>query len=632
MIGISCEALSEKYLGLPTVVGRAKNGAFKNLPERSWGKVKGWKGQGLSKAGKETLVKSVLQAVPTYTMGCFQLTKSMCQQLTSISAGFWWGAADGKRKVHWISWDKMCATKRNGGLGFRSYPDFNQALLAKQAWRMVTKPDSLCASVLKARYFPNGNFLSAGCPKNASFTWKSMMHGRELLKAGLIWRIGDGSKVSIWKDNCIPRASAQKPLGHKPDVEVEMVHELLLPDGNGWDMDKLQNCFYDVDVDDIAKIPVGRAGTDDYIAWNYTKNGNFSVKSAYHLKMQLNSLRAGRASSSSASCDDHRGWLALWAADVPNKVKVHAWRLVKNGLAVGHELARRKIKMGVRCVVCFRDETMIHRFWRCPYAARTWECMRELTSLPLDAPPDRVYEQKDLASWMLEWMGKTNDRELALGLMTLYQMWLARNDARDAELIEDPMITARKTVFLVDEWQIANTSPPASRSNQEAEHWLAPPDGWHKVNADGAFLQVSGRSGGGAVLRDHHGEFVAGSCHFFPRVLDPEGAELLACKEATQLALDQGINKLVLETDCLSAVSKLRGKELDRSLHGPLVQEIKVLLSSFSDTEVQHVRRSANGVAHCLAKFGCENNICNTWVGVPPMYCMNLLAYDYGGI
>jgi hypothetical protein len=67
-VGIACEALSEKYLGLPTVVGRSKEGAFKNLTERSHGKVGGWKGQGLSKAGKEVLVKSVLQAVPAYAM------------------------------------------------------------------------------------------------------------------------------------------------------------------------------------------------------------------------------------------------------------------------------------------------------------------------------------------------------------------------------------------------------------------------------------------------------------------------------------------------------------------------------------------------------------------------------------
>jgi hypothetical protein len=44
VIGITSEALSEKYLGLPTVVGRSKEGAFQYLPDRSWSKVRGWKG------------------------------------------------------------------------------------------------------------------------------------------------------------------------------------------------------------------------------------------------------------------------------------------------------------------------------------------------------------------------------------------------------------------------------------------------------------------------------------------------------------------------------------------------------------------------------------------------------------
>jgi hypothetical protein len=70
-IGIACQALSERYFGLPTVVGRSEQGAFKHLTDRSRGKVSGWKGQGLSMAGKETLIKSVLQAISTYTMGCF---------------------------------------------------------------------------------------------------------------------------------------------------------------------------------------------------------------------------------------------------------------------------------------------------------------------------------------------------------------------------------------------------------------------------------------------------------------------------------------------------------------------------------------------------------------------------------
>jgi hypothetical protein len=67
------------------------------------------------------------------------------------------------------------------------------------------------------------------------------------------------------------------------------VAELLLPDGQGWDIGKLNELFYEGDVEDIMRIPVGRAGTEDYIAWNQTKNGIFSVKSAYHLHMQLKS-------------------------------------------------------------------------------------------------------------------------------------------------------------------------------------------------------------------------------------------------------------------------------------------------------------------------------------------------------
>jgi hypothetical protein len=79
-IGIECEALSECYLGLPTVVGRSKEGTFKYFDRSLMGKVKGLKGQGMSKEGRSILVKSVLQAVPAYAMSCFQLNKSQCKK------------------------------------------------------------------------------------------------------------------------------------------------------------------------------------------------------------------------------------------------------------------------------------------------------------------------------------------------------------------------------------------------------------------------------------------------------------------------------------------------------------------------------------------------------------------------
>jgi hypothetical protein len=93
------------------------------------------------------------------------------------------------------------------------------------------------------------------------------MHGRELLKEGLIWRIGSGEEVKIWSDNWIPRSGLKRPLAQKPETEtVSTVSDLLQPEGQGWNESKLHEVFFEGDVDDILKIPVGCAGAVDYLA------------------------------------------------------------------------------------------------------------------------------------------------------------------------------------------------------------------------------------------------------------------------------------------------------------------------------------------------------------------------------
>jgi ribonuclease HI len=407
------------------------------------------------------------------------------------------------------------------------------------------------------------------------------------------------------------------------------VEELLLPDGQGWNEAKLNELFYESDVEDIMKISVGRAGTEDYIAWNQTKNGIFSVKSAYHLNMQLKERRECRAGSSS-SCEEHRGWLSLWGADVPGKAWIHVWRMIKNGLAVGAELERRKIKPGVKCIACNRDETLLHRFWVCPHSVAIWEKVRAASGLQLPGPRLTTHRPSVLKGWLLDWLGRLSDKDLSIGIMVLYQMWLARNDARDEEKIEDPEDIARKSLALVEEWSAikAGTRQVVQRGR---EHWLPPEEGWYKINADGAFMSSAGNGGCGAVIRDHMGAFVASECHFLPSVSDPERAELLACKRALILAGRKGLRRICLETDCLSAVAKIKGSDLDRSFHGPLVEEIKELLKMFAGHEVRHARRDVNGVAHKLASVGCGNKLCNIWLVSPPEFIVSLLASEYAG-
>jgi hypothetical protein len=163
-------------------------------------------------------------------------------QLSSVAARFWWGDAEGKKKVHWIGWDRMCQGKQRGGMGFTNHQDFNQAFLAKQAWRLVSSPNSLCARVLWSRYFKNDEFMAAKCPKHASFTWRSIIHGRDLLMEGLVWRIRDGVRVRVMTD-WIPKSSLQRPYELRPEKEVTMVSELLQDNDGGWKVDKFMSCF-----------------------------------------------------------------------------------------------------------------------------------------------------------------------------------------------------------------------------------------------------------------------------------------------------------------------------------------------------------------------------------------------------
>ena len=159
-----------KYLGLPSFIGRSKNQVFYILKERVGQKLAGWKGKLLSMGGKEILIRAVAQAIPTYTMSCFQLPQGLCDDLESMIRNFWWGQKHQESKMAWVGWKQMCHPKSKGGLGFRNLRAFNLAMLAKQAWRILTNPTSLIARVLKARYFPSGDILSATLGSNPSYS------------------------------------------------------------------------------------------------------------------------------------------------------------------------------------------------------------------------------------------------------------------------------------------------------------------------------------------------------------------------------------------------------------------------------------------------------------------------------
>ena len=104
----------------------------------------------------------------------------------------------------WVSWEKLCAFKACGGMGFNSLKEFNLAMLAEQGWQLQQKKNSLVYHVLKSKYFPNCDFSQATLGSNPSFTWRSIMVAQAIVNHGLWWRIGNGEKVRVWGDKWLP--------------------------------------------------------------------------------------------------------------------------------------------------------------------------------------------------------------------------------------------------------------------------------------------------------------------------------------------------------------------------------------------------------------------------------------------
>ena len=267
LLGVPAIRQYEKYLGLPTLVGRAKKQSFVYIKERVWKKLQGWKEKLLSQAGREVLIKAVIQAIPTYTMSCFKLPKGLIKDLEVLTRKFWWGYGDGGRKVHWVHWKKLCQDKEMDGMGFKEIEKFNDALLAKQVWRMINNPNSLCHRVFKARFFISCSILEAKDSNSGSYAWKSILSARDVIRKGMVWRIGNGQNVWIKEDRWLPGSHRSPIISPLPSVAVERkVQTLINPELGVWRADCVHRLFLPQEAAAILGIPLSRGSPLDKIA------------------------------------------------------------------------------------------------------------------------------------------------------------------------------------------------------------------------------------------------------------------------------------------------------------------------------------------------------------------------------
>ncbi|GAU19427.1 hypothetical protein TSUD_76710 [Trifolium subterraneum] len=326
-----------------------------------------WRGRALSNAGKEVMIKSVLQAISSYVMSLFILPSSLIDDIEKMLNAFWWGGGSHNNKgIHWLAWDRLACPKAKGGLGFRKFEAFNMATVAKQAWNIIQNSESLAAKLIKARYFPRSSLLEASLGYNPSFAWRSIWKARQILLHECRWRIGSGDRVRVMYDPWL-RGNGDRWVT-SPQVECVydlLVKDLLLENYKACDIAKIHNLFLGPVVEEIIATPLISSVKEDKVVWDEERNGCYYVKSGYNLAMRC-IFRSDRHHVEG-------NWNDIWETQSPHKTRHLLWRLRRGCLSTQVRLTQHYVDCELSCPVCDDEvEDDIHVFFGCVAARECW--------------------------------------------------------------------------------------------------------------------------------------------------------------------------------------------------------------------------------------------------------------------
>uniref|UniRef100_A0A803PZ04 Reverse transcriptase domain-containing protein n=1 Tax=Cannabis sativa TaxID=3483 RepID=A0A803PZ04_CANSA len=584
VLGMPICDLHEKYLGLPSYAGRDKKELFSGIKDGIWKLMNTWHAKLFSIGGREILLKAVVQSIPTYAMSCFSLPKKFCNQLESMMANFWWGSNANHSKIHWKKWKFLCSSKVDGGMGFRSFIHFNQALLAKPAWRIFNDPSSLLARVLQARYFKDGNFLSAKKGVLPSLTWQSICDGKELLLKGLRWKIGNGQSVRCVKDPWLPGNTTFTPYYYGGDPLFTVAH--YITNERQWDLRILEDHFGTIDIERILSIPLAPSPREDMLVWHHSDTSYYTVKSGYHLAASLETMEAESHSSS-----NRQWWNLLWALRLPKKVKIFAWRFINDALPTAANLMHRKISTSSACSLYLCAwESVGHAIFCCTRAKAVWK----ISKCQVQMPNIGNLKGFDIFSHLAN-VNKDADLERIICIM--WCIWTERNKE----------IHGSKPKF---------AEPPGKDM--------------YKLNIDAAIDSKGAIIGVGALIRTDAGDVVAGLSKVCKGCCSPKEMEALAMFYGLQWALMHNFPLNFIEIDSLLLSNALHCLSSTKCITPfyDLVEDINYLMSFFPRVKVSHVKRDANQAAHGLAKFALRLDKDMVWLGEIPSPIVFVVVAD----
>uniref|UniRef100_A0A2N9EYL8 Reverse transcriptase domain-containing protein n=1 Tax=Fagus sylvatica TaxID=28930 RepID=A0A2N9EYL8_FAGSY len=503
------------YLGAPLFLSKASVRDFQFLKERLEAKLMGWRSKCLSWAGRCTMIKSVAQALPTYVMSTFELPNKICESMDALNRRFWWKPNNQNGKyMAWNSWDKLCQTKRDGGLGFRKTKEVNMALIAKLSWMVASKRNSICMELLRKKYKVRKDWLSKEPMKTASPIWRAIEKAKKIVLKGACYMVGDGNSINIWKDPWVPWLEDFKPKPKDDSIQLnpQMVSSLIDQNAHKWKLEALEQLFDQESVEAISRIIIPIRQREDKLMWIHDHKGVFTVKSAYKLNHD-------NSSGSNAGFE----WQRIWKLKAHERTKMLIWRIGANVLPTKERIAQR---------MPISPPELVSR-----YLLQLVQCRTRI----------RLQNKAELKDHYSLIMGTT-----------IEAIWNLRNRVlHNGEHINlDAIVNNIESRIL--EYKLSK-EPPNQKVPTEPARWCCPPPNVVKLNVDAAIasdfstLAVIARDSNGNILK----AWAKRSSHS-----DPLQAETCAILWALKLAAEESFLHILVEGDSKISFDAIQGKQI----------------------------------------------------------------------
>ncbi|XP_060957672.1 uncharacterized protein LOC133029200 [Cannabis sativa] len=581
----------EKYLGNPFFVSARKREDFNFIKTKVLNRLEGWKAKCLSQAGRTTLIKSVLQSIPCYTMAATRLPVALCKELDSIVARFWWKGCNSDlgscRYLALKSWSHLCQPLRNGGLGFRRFKDINMALVAKLAWNILVQSDRPWVKALSAKYCSKIEFWEVEKKNSDSFLWKSILSARDLCVSGAGVLVGDGNS-DIWTRPWVPgftpeevRQSFTYGITHA----YSSISDLFMTNSRVWDENLIRQCFTSEIANAILRIrPLSDEG--DRVFWKASNKGIFSVKNAYWL------------SQSNRFHPEKESWRNLWKLKIHPRHKLLIWKILSYCLPLKSNLGFMQ-NGDKECYLCNCEvESELHLFGTCNFA----RCLWYRGQWGLRSNFLNVQSFEDLFHQML----LIKDDYLVLFAACLFEVvWHCRNEVRIGSSRPDPDSAFKKIILRWQEFsQLVSLESVSEPERQNADP--SPSAILFMVDAS-----VVGNEVGLGIVQTNVPREVAISAQAFRTVLSVLEAEFEAILLCLELCADLGLEEVCIHSDSSTAVKALQAQSLPYAWGSyPSFAKCLSMLNSYNQWSVVYISRSENSVADQLAHLARVNRVC----------------------